>query len=103
MKLLPKEIEQTLPKLYQTENIPTNEKILYIRYISIFSNWEWYVTEYDRDTKTFFGYVKGHEDEWGYFSLQEFEDINKENLQIIREESFKPITFKELQNELSRD
>jgi len=96
MELLPKKIEETLPKLYETENIKIENKILHIRYISIFSNWEWYLTEYDKEQKLAFGYVKGFENEWGYFSLQEFEEINNENLKIIRDEHFTPITFKEL-------
>lgn len=100
MELLPKELEEKLPPLYETEDTPTDEKTLQIRYISIFSNWEWYVCEYDKESKTFFGFVKGHEDEWGYFSLQEFQEINEENLKIIRDENFTPITFKELKNEI---
>lgn len=99
MELLPKELEDTLPKLYETEKIPTKEKILYVRYISIFSNWEWYLCEYDSNKKLAFGYVQGHEKEWGYFSLIEFQDINNNNLMIIRDESFTPIKFKELKNE----
>lgn len=100
MELLPKELEETLPKLYETENTPTTEKTLIIRYISIYSNFEWYLCEFDKDTKTAFGYVisgLGEDcNEWGYFNLEEMENINKDNLQIIREESFKPIKFKEL-------
>ena len=99
MILLPKELEKTLPKLYETENIKIDNKILHIRYISIYSNWEWYLIEYNPDTKIAFGYVKGFENEWGYFSLQEFQELNNENLKIIRDESFTPITFKELQDE----
>ncbi len=99
MELLPQELEVTLPALYETENIPTHKKILHIRYIAIFSNWEWYLCEYDKDTKTAFGYVKGFENEWGYFSLQEFQEINDENLKIIRDENFTPIQFKELKND----
>jgi len=96
MKILPKEIEDTLPELYSTENTLLQNKILHIRYISIFSNWEWYVIEYDKTTKIFFGYVKGFESELGYFSLTEFEELNNDSLQIIRDESFTPRTFKEL-------
>jgi hypothetical protein len=38
----------------------------------------WYATEYDPETKMFFGYVSifGDEnDEWGYFSLTELESL----------------------------
>lgn len=36
----------------------------------------WYATEYDPDSKEFFGFVSifgDHNDEWGYFSLAELE------------------------------
>lgn len=36
----------------------------------------WYATEYDSTTKIFFGFVSlygDHNDEWGYFSLEELE------------------------------
>ena len=36
----------------------------------------WYATEYDPTTKNFFGFVSlfgDHNDEWGYFSLDELE------------------------------
>lgn len=91
-----KEIEDTLPKLYATENVKEDEKILQVRYISIFSNWEWFVCEYDKESKVAFGYVIGLEKEWGYFSIEEFQEINDENLQIIRDESFEAIKFKDL-------
>ena len=55
MELLPKEIEITLPKMYETEKIVTSKKILHVRYISIFSDWEWYLCEYDSNSKTAFG------------------------------------------------
>lgn len=37
----------------------------------------WYATEYDPDSKEFFGFVSifgDHNDEWGYFSLAELEN-----------------------------
>ena len=39
----------------------------------------WYATEYDPESKIFFGYVSlfgtDHEDEWGSFSLEELQDF----------------------------
>ena len=38
----------------------------------------WYATEYDPESRTFFGYVTifgDWNDEWGYFSLEELESI----------------------------
>ncbi len=39
----------------------------------------WYATEYDPITKIFFGFVSifgDHNDEWGYFSLDELESFS---------------------------
>ena len=36
----------------------------------------WYATEYDPDTKVFFGRVDLHESEWGYFSKEELENVS---------------------------
>lgn len=101
MELLPKKIEKELPELYATEHIKTEEKILQVRYLSIYTNWEWYLVEYKQEEQLAFGYVKGHENEWGYFSLKEFQEINDESLKIVRDENFTPTKFKdikELQN-----
>ena len=98
MELMTKELEQTLPKLYETEDIKTNNKILRVKYIAVNSSWEWYLVEYNKDTKIAFGYVIGHEKEWGYFSLKEFQELNKDGLSIIRDKTFQPIEFMELNN-----
>ena len=96
MELMTKELEKVLPKLYATENIKLEEKILQVRYISINSNWEWYLVEYDKDKKLAFGYVIGQDREFGYFSLEEFQEVNEERIEIVRDTEFKAIKFKEL-------
>ena len=98
-ELMTKELEEVLPKLYATEDIKVNNKILQIKYISVKSNWEWYLVEYDKETKIAFGYIKGFENEWGYFSLKELEEINDECLSIIRDKTFQKIEFIELDND----
>jgi len=96
-KLMTKELEEVLPKLYATENIKLEEKILQVRYRSTNSNWEWYLIEYDKDKKLAFGYVISEEDrELGYFSLEEFQEVNEERREIVRDTEFKAIKFKEL-------
>jgi len=96
MELMNKEIQQDLPKLYDTENIRTENKILKVRYFAMYSNWEWYLVEYNKDTKIAFGYVIGQEKEWGYFSIEEFQQMNDDALAIIRDENFKEIKFGDL-------
>ncbi len=78
IKLLPKELENKIPAYYSGENIPLKDKVVVCKFFSSLSNWTWYVTEYDPENHIFFGLVDGFEKEWGDFSLDEFEQINKE-------------------------
>lgn len=99
MELITDELIKGLPKLYSTENIKVEDKVLKLRYVALGSTWEWYLVEYNPETKIAFGYVKGLEDEWGYFSLKNFEDINNDKnskIQIVRSKKFKPVKFKDL-------
>ena len=74
MKLLTKEIEKKLPKLYSTDGQGNNAKVV-VKFFHPRSNWTWYATEYDPDTRTFFGYVDGLEGELGYFNLDELSEV----------------------------
>jgi hypothetical protein len=78
MELMTKEIEKAFAKQGDTSQKEAEEVKVIAKYFSCFNGWTWYATEYDPQTKIFFGYVRGVEDELGSFSLQEFEDINKE-------------------------
>lgn len=92
MQLMTKELQVGLPKLYDTEKTKVGNKIVCIRYHEINSGWEWYLMEYNPDTKIAFGYVNGFDSEFGYFSIEEMEQIDT----IIRDEKFTPIKFSEL-------
>ena len=74
MKLLTKELEKKLPKLYSTDGQGDKAKVI-VKFFHPRSNWTWYATEYDPNTTTFFGYVKGVEDELGCFTLNELSDF----------------------------
>lgn len=101
MKLLPPEFEQTIPLLYSTEETPLNEKMVYVKLFTPDANWTWYVIEYDPSERLCFGYVIGHESEWGYFSLNELESVRGPlGLKIERDIFFEPIVFSQLQKEL---
>ena len=72
MTLLTKKIREDLPKLYANEGNRDAEVI--VKFFTPDSNWTWYATEFD-GVDTFFGLVDGFEQELGYFSLKELEDI----------------------------
>ncbi len=73
MKLLTEELKKILPRLYSQENDP--DPVVHCKFFTPDSNWTWFVTEGepDGDDFRFFGYVRGLEDEWGYFLLSELE------------------------------
>ena len=73
MKLMTKAIEKRIPGLYSTELVPVAEKIVHVKFFTPDSSWTWYAVEYDPEEEIFFGYVDGHDTEWGYFSLAELE------------------------------
>jgi hypothetical protein len=70
-----KPLFQTLPALYSQED-KGFDAIAYLKFYSPRSGWICYATEFDGED-VFFGYVLGDFDEFGYFSLSEFEDANK--------------------------
>ncbi len=97
MKLLTKELEKKLPGFYETENIPTEDKIVVVRYFDPFSHWTWYGVEYDPKDRVFFGYVIGLDKEWGYFALDELESYKGPyGLGIERDICFKPASMGEI-------
>lgn len=81
-----------IPGLYETENVPLKDKIIYLHFF-IFGS-DWYVAETDGDM--LWGFVVLNNDfdmsEWGYFSLNELKsiDINGIEIDCELEEYFKP-------------
>src|SRR5689334_9673325 len=73
MELLPEELRAQLPPLYAQEN--EKDKMVYIKFFSLYMNWTWYVIEGEQEEEDFifFGYVIGFEREWGYFALNELQ------------------------------
>lgn len=75
MELMTKELEELFPKLYATEDKKPNEVKIIAKFFDPTSQWTWYATEYDPKEKIFFGYVRGFENELGYFTLDELESV----------------------------
>lgn len=94
MMLLTKENRKQLPKLRGQEK--TDNPIVYVKFFCPWNNWTWYATEFDGED-TFFGFVRGHFDEWGYFSLKELSEIRGfGGLGIERDRYFTPKPIKDI-------
>ena len=71
-KLMSKELGDTIPALYAHENVPDYDSVLApAKLFSPYSNWTWFITEWDAETGACFGLVEGFETEFGYFDLTE--------------------------------
>ena len=88
MELIPQEIKELIPKLYETEK--QNDPIAYIKLF--LDGWTWYITELSIDNNICFGYViSPFESELGYFSLNEIKSIKGSlGLSVERDILFKP-------------
>jgi Protein of unknown function (DUF2958) len=86
--LLTDELRRTLPPLYATET--DADPIVQVKFFTPDAQWTWGAIEFDGDD-TFFGFVKGLEDEMGYFSLSELQEIRGHlGLPVERDLSFEP-------------
>lgn len=73
MKLLTKAILADFTKTGSQENV--EDPRIIVKYFGG-GSYTFYATEYNTETKTFFGYVTGlSEDEYGYVTLKELETI----------------------------
>lgn len=75
-----------IPKLYETENIPLEDKIIYMHFFVGGS--DWFIAEYD-GKDIFFGFAVLNSDymnaEWGYAPFSELKEINIKGIQIDRD------------------
>lgn len=91
---LPDSVAKNLPPLYSQEG-KGEDAIAQVKFFTPDSSWTWWVSEYDPEEKMFFGVVKGYEREYGYFSLNELQEIRGPfGLKIERDENFKPTALK---------
>ena len=73
----PTEVElNKIPRLYETENVPAKDKIIWMHFFLASS--DWYIVEFDGDD-TFFGFacLNNWKDlaEWGYISFNELKQL----------------------------
>jgi hypothetical protein len=119
MKLLTKEIANRLPPLYSTEDVPTDDKIVQLKFFHPCGRYTFYACEgsaimpdgsqvplKNADLKQaedviFFGYCLSPfgpgEDEWGNTSLRELESVRGPlGLGIERDLHFRPTKISEV-------
>jgi hypothetical protein len=95
--LMPPEIASLLPPLYANEE-QGDSAIAVAKFFTPWSNWTWYVSEYDPGERICYGVVIGHEREYGYFSLDELEAIRGPvGLKIERDLYWSPKPLRECQ------
>jgi len=89
-RLLTEEIRKALPKLREQEG--SDDPVVYAKFFYPASCWTWFVTEGqpEGDDFTFFGYVIGFEEEFGYFSLRALEEVIINGIAIERDCYFEP-------------
>lgn len=69
---------QQIPKLYETENIPIEDKIIYEYWELPHVGFYWLIAELDPIEKLAFGYANLNDDinaEWGYIDINELESV----------------------------
>lgn len=77
MKLLTKELIKRFERVGRQED--TSDPLVIAKFFNPTGAGTWYATEYDPETRMFFGYVSifgDYNDEWGYFSLAELESFH---------------------------
>ena len=93
-----KEQLDKIPRLYETQDTPLMDKLIY-QHFFIFGS-DWYVSEYDGNN-TFFGFVILNGDcinaEWGYISFQELRKLNISGFEIDCDLYWKPVRAGEVE------
>jgi len=95
-QLIPQELLDKLPNLYDTEN--DKDPICHIKLFTPNSSFTWYITEISKDdNNTCFGLVSTFELELGYFTLIEISSIREPlGLKIELDSSFAPMPLSEV-------
>ena len=75
-KLMTKELGETIPALFNNENVEDYDSVLApAKLFSPYSNWTWYITEWEAESGLCFGLVQGFEEELGYFDLTDLSEV----------------------------
>ena len=86
MKLLTEELKKEFAKVGRQEGSP--DPLVIAKFFYPMSGATWWATEYIPEDECFFGYISlfgDHNDEWGYFSLQEMQETKIKGIGIERD------------------
>ena len=66
-----------MPKLYANEKKKHEDTEIIVKFFDPCGSWTWYATEGERvgDDYRFFGFVRGFDNELGYFMLNELQEV----------------------------
>lgn len=93
MQLIPSSIAATIPALYAQDGKGMNATA-YVKIFHPLSGMTHFVTEYDPDERLAFGYTEnGQDSEFGYMSIDEFEQVRVQGLAMERDLNFMPQTL----------
>tara|TARA_B100000287_G_C20600456_1_gene767847 strand:+ start:274 stop:585 length:312 start_codon:yes stop_codon:yes gene_type:complete len=99
MKLLTKEIIKKTPKLYSTENIKPDEKMITAKFFNPLGHEKWFLMELSEDNDIAYGLCVVFEKELGIFSINELKEIKLPfGLKIERDLYFQPCKYKDLKD-----
>ena len=93
MQLITNQIKKKLPKLYETDGVPSEDKVVVCKFFNPMGRGTWYVVEgEERDGDfVFYGLIDFKFQEWGYFKLSDLSEIELPyRMKIERDKSFKP-------------
>ena len=102
-QLMTKELGDAIPMLGANENVKDYDTVLApAKLFSPYSNWTWYITEWEAETGLCFGLVEGFETEIGYFDLSELAAVTVFGSvpAVERDLYWKPKTLGEIKSEL---
>ena len=101
MQLMTKEIEKLASKYpLQSQDGKGLDARIIVKFFDPTGSWTWYATEYDPEHQEFFGYVSGHDNELGYFTLAELQSVKCAfGLGIERDLYFNNKTVKDIPKE----
>jgi hypothetical protein len=97
MKLITKQILDTLPQLESNSDKSQSELKFFVKLFTPWTNWTWYIAEYNPLSGECFGLVHGFEKELGYFNLNEIAELRGiGGLKVERDRFFEPTMFNDI-------